>query len=432
MSMRLRMWALVAVSTLGFALPAAAQDLTSLRLPTERDLGRYGLEMAWSANAVINSSRDEVQYVVVDEESIFIQTRAGFITALDAETGDRRWSGLLGRLDTPTFPVAANSDTLLVAAGIRLFAVSKWNGDLLWEIVLPEQAGSTPAVDERRVYLTTSAGSVYAYDLARIYELYHAGSLPESLFRAQLWRHRTSKAVAFSPVVVVWEDIEISSQPIIDVIFASRTGVLYGVAAGDHKLTFQMETSEPISAPLGKLENKVFLVSQNQHVYCIDVPSRSLDWEFVSRAPIRAAPRIIDRRCYLTPTDGTLYCVNADTGGELWRTDEAREFLGKTANYVFASDSLGNIMLLQPNEAEGTAVVTGRLPLKQFSIRGNNELTNRIYMSTPTGVVVALREKGSGFPLYYKNPADRPIEPLVSEPAPANVSADAPATPEAP
>ncbi len=417
MALSLRVFGLLTLASLT-AATASAQTGTPIRVPTDGELGRYDLELAWSGNAVMDASRDLAVNIALDEESVYIQTRNGFVTALDAETGTRRWAQLFGRLDTPAFPVVTNQEMLLVVAGMQVYAVNKWNGHLLWKVTVPEQAGSPPTLDAERVYIATEQGSVYAFDLAKIYELHHAGKLPESGHLARLWRHRTSKSVEFPPVVVNYERIDDKVRQITDVVFASQTGILYSVGAGDHKLSFQMETTKPISAPMGKLNSRIFLATGSQHVYCIDVATRKFVWEFTSRSPIRTAPRIIGDRCYLNPTDGTLYCVDVNTGVELWREDDAVDFVGQSARYLFASDKLGNLMLLVPDLETHSTTIAARLPLRQFSIRGTNELTDRVYMCSPNGTVIAIRDRGSSFPLYYKNPEQRPIEPLLSVSAP--------------
>ena len=109
---------------------------------------------------VLNIGRDRVMNVAIDEETIYIQSQNGFISAFDSETGDRRWAQLVGRLDNPQLPLTSNDDTVLVTSGIKLFGIDKWEGGSLWEIALAEQAGARPVSDDERVYIASQEGSV--------------------------------------------------------------------------------------------------------------------------------------------------------------------------------------------------------------------------------------------------------------------------------
>jgi outer membrane protein assembly factor BamB len=197
--MMFRLGTLTLLFVAGLIHLATATVDAQVNLPSQQLLNRYGLEVLWSSQGVLNKSRDRVMNATIDEETVYIQSQNGFISAFDSETGDRRWAQLVGRLDSPQLPLTSNQDTVLVTSGIRLFAVDKWEGVRLWEIALAEQAGARPVSDNERVYVASQEGSVYAYDLARIYELYHANKLPKWSVQTQIWRHATSRPIKIPP-----------------------------------------------------------------------------------------------------------------------------------------------------------------------------------------------------------------------------------------
>lgn len=419
--------------TLGFTfvaiifcgLPAFGQGFAGRQLPSNRMLNVHGLELAWTANAAINSSRDRVETLVVDEETVFVQTRNGFITAIDAETGERRWSQLPARIDTPTFPVTTNADTVVVVAGMELIAFNKWNGGQLWRLPLQEQPSNSPTLDGERIYIPGSHGSVYAYDMPKIQQLYDEGKLPEWEKTAIVWRHNTSGAIKNAPVVISWDDNSVTTGNVTEVVFASDTGIMYAVGADNHKLGLQFETHEPASTALGWLGTYVYLATEDQHVYCVDVRNLAFVWEFAARSPVRTPPRVVQGRLYLSPMGGTLYCIEARSGRELWKEEQARKFVAQIGTRVIANDNLGNLLIIEPGEISDDILstfsdvkITGRLPLRQFPIRGHNELTDRIFLCSESGTVIGIRPQGSAFPRYFKHPNSRPIEPLLAAPTP--------------
>lgn len=392
---------LIITILVGLSLCATATVRAQQTLPPQAMLNRYGLEILWSSRAVINPTRDRVSHVVLDEESVYVQTRNGFVTAFDSQSGIRRWSQLVGRIDSPQLPLVSNSDTVLVASGIRLFAYDKWTGTELWEVAIPEAAGTSPVMGESSVFLASQQGSVYAFDLERIYELYHQNRLPQWSHLTRIWRHSTSKPIVHRPLL--YGD---------QLTFVSKTGILYSVKSEDDRLVFQQTTDAEITAPMVDSGPYLFVATDDNHFYCLDKLRGTIQWTFITRDKVRLAPVIINNRCYINTIDATMYCLDMDTGVELWSMRNAKKFVAKTDSYVVSEDTLGNLLLLSPDETTSEVTLIGRLPFRRFKLKAQNALTDRIYLVTQDGLVVCLRERGETFPRFFKHPERRPIEPI--------------------
>jgi len=367
-------------------------------------LNRYGLELMWSSRAVINPTRDLVEHVELDEESVYVQTRNGFVTGFDSQSGIRRWAQLVGQIDTPQLPLISNSDTVLVTSGVQLFALDKWTGSELWQIAIPEAAGTSPAIDEELVFIASQHGSVFAFDLRKVYELYHQNRLPQWSHLTQVWRHKTSLPIEFRPVL--YDD---------QLTFVSQTGILYSVLAKNNQLVFQQQTDVQISAPMVQSGPYLYVATDDNHLYCLDKERGTMQWHFITRDVVRDAPVIINNRLYLTTNDAAMYCVNATTGTELWVANDVKKFLAKTDSYVVCENSLRNVTLLTPNESETEVSKIATLPFRTFKFKTQNSLTDRIYMASPDGLVLCLKERGDSFPKFFKHPERRPIEPVFAD-----------------
>ena len=398
------------LGTLTLLLCAGLTNLTmatadaQVKMPAQRLLNRYGLEILWSSQGVLNIGRDRVMNVAIDEETIYIQSQNGFISAFDSETGDRRWAQLVGRLDNPQLPLTSNDDTVLVTSGIKLFGIDKWEGGSLWEIALAEQAGARPVSDDVRVYIASQEGSVYAYDLSRIYELYHDNKLPKWSIQTQVWRHSTSKPIKLPPILY-------GNQ----LTFASETGIMYSVRPETDKLVFQMSTNHSISAPMMELAGRLYVCTEDHHVYCLNSQRGTVYWDFIARGPVTSQPHIVNNRCYVSTVAGSVYCINAETGVNEWESEESYGFIAKTENYVVTEDRLGNMLLLSLDATGTDVTIAARLPMKTFKFKVANDLTDRIYLVSEQGQILCLRERGNSFPKFFRNPDRRPLEPIFAD-----------------
>jgi outer membrane protein assembly factor BamB len=382
--------------------PLWAQTTSSL--PHERDLAPYGLTRAWWGQAVLDPSFDEVLYFTADEDNVYVQSRAGIMTAFQAETGKRLWSVLVGATNRISLPVSTNETEALVTIGLDLYAIDKFTGEVKWELQLPHHPSTSPEVDPRVVYLGMVDGSVYAYDLQMIQQLHEENRLPRWSNYAFLWRYKAP--------------LQISSPPISNgrtVTFASQSGSVYAVGGQEHELLFQFETDAEIRAPIGIGGDSLFVVSEDARLYCLNADNGQRRWAFTAGVPIRIQPRIIGGNVYVAPQNNGLHCLNAVSGIIKWRQPRGTEFLASTDRLVFASDALGGILLL----AHEDGAVVGTLGQRDLSVRMANDRTDRLYLASPDGLVVCIREEGRDFPLYHKYPDRRPILPELAPDEPA-------------
>ncbi len=378
-------------------------------LPGSRELARFGLERAWWSQATLDVGRDRVRHMVLDEQSLYIQSSGGIITAFDSETGQKRWAVQLGSQNTPSQACVSNEDKVLVITGTTLYALDKIDGELIWKLALPNSASTSPCVDNRRLYYGTLDGSVYAYDLKKIEELHNDNLLPQWTNTALLWRYKAAG--------------EITTQPISNELtlnFASRDKSLYSLNAADRKLQWQFETDSEVSAPLGHSPGFVYLASEDFNVFCIKQDTGSVRWQFVAGLPIKKEVRVIGNNCYVFPHRGGVFCISKNSGERRWKMPYMEDFVGATKNLVFLTDNLGQVSIL----ASSDGAPIGSLKLKDFSIRYGNELTDRLYMATESGLIICLREQNKEFPTYHMFPERQPILPEFASDDPAADDAD--------
>jgi outer membrane protein assembly factor BamB len=384
-------------------------------MPSERELARVGLERLWWSQATINPARDKVTHITVDEHNLYVQSSAGMVTCFDAETGAKLWDAQLGRADSGTYPVTSNDEFALVLGGPVLFAVDKFSGESLWRIRLPTTPSAQPSVDDSRIYVPTGDGSVYALSLRQIGVLFEESRLPEWSGEAVEWRYQTGQEITTSPI---------STGRVVN--FASIDKSLYSVQVETRKLLWQFETDAPIAAPLVRSGRSLYLASRDFNFYCLDAENGAVKWQFVSGLPINDSPRVIGEHVFLMPARGGMYCLDAVHGTSLWQQPKLTQFVAATPETVYATDRVGNLVLVD----RGDGAIVGALPMRNFTKRYENDRTDRIYMATQGGMILALRERGREFPIFHMFPDRRPLLPEFAPDEPAEGTE--PATPEPP
>lgn len=406
-----RRFGLVLVILSGFASVANAQGKLTGGVPHERELARLGLTRMWWGQIVMDPRRDKIAHMRADESMVYIQATSGIVTAFNSETGRRVWSILLGRPDQEFYPVATNDTTVFLAGGMRVFAVEKTTGVKRWELELPHHPSAAPEVDEEYIYIGMVDGSVFAYDLRRIEELYRENMLPEWSHVALHWRYKTPMEVTSPPV---------STGRL--VAFTSLNGTVYGIEKEQSKLVFQFETDGEIRLPMAHDADSLYVATDDQRLFCLNQFTGRTRWAFASGVPMYSSPKVIGPHVFIAPFGGGLYCLSRTSGLMQWPRAQqlATEFVAASPERVYAGDDLGNLLVL----SRETGQVAGVLQSRNLSIRLSNERTDRIFLASPSGLVVALRERGRSFPQYHMFPERRPILPEFAPDPPAAAEDD--------
>ena len=405
------------------ARDACAQRVGGNLLPGPSELSRLGLERAWDGQAKLNPQRDKVTQFVVDEDLVYVQTTAGLVTAFEAETGREVWAILLGRHDEPMFPAVSTEHEVMIVVGAQLFSLDKITGQIRWQLRLPDTPSTGVSADERQLYIGTYSGAVYAYDRKRIRNLFEESLLPAWGHNALLWKCQTGKSITSPPI---------PTGRIVS--FASQDGSYYGVTASKRDVVYQLETNNPIDAPVGfaihrnLLTNEVkewtFVAGRDQSFFAVEAESGRVLWEFITSRPMRIAPLAIDYDLFLTLERGGVQCLDQRTGISRWVRPNLTGVVAVASDTVYGSDIEGNLIAVDREDGAINASVN----LRRYTTRIANELTDRLYMATDAGTIVCLRQVGRKFPTFHRHPERLPIVP---EFAPEEGSGENPTEPPA-
>ncbi|MES2788356.1 MAG: PQQ-binding-like beta-propeller repeat protein, partial [Planctomycetota bacterium] len=327
----------------------------------------------------------------------FAHSSSSILSCFDSETGRKLWATNLGGQDEPAFPPVANETTVIIASGSNLIALNKWTGDILWDFPLPISPSTAPIIDEKQAYLGTTDGSLMAFDLEQLATRFNKRLNVESAGMAIRWKYKITANIDTQPV---------SSGETIS--FAGTNRTTYTISrARDLRYTF--DTPLPVSAGLATNRGLLYVCTADARVFALDVVTGALRWQTVVGAPVYETPRLIQDEMFVSPLGIGMFRLRARDGAEMWDhpAQGVDKFVGATSDSVFGSDRAMNLVRLSRKTGE----IQGALPLDRFTLRIANDLTDRLYLATPTGMIIALREPGRELPLYFKFPERLPIMP---------------------
>jgi outer membrane protein assembly factor BamB len=291
-----------------------------------------------------------------------------------------------------------------------MYGLDKRTGNVAWQVDIPTAASASPGMDDSRAYVGSVTGAIYSFDLKFLDQITKNPLLAKDSFKSLKWQYKTGARIVYPPV---------STGKVM--IVASTDASLYGFQIQPRKLIFQFETDQPLSAPITQFGRQIFVATSDRKAYALDAETGQIKWELLSGLNLRQAIRVVGDHVFLRPEGYGLRCLSLSRAVQLWSNRQAVSFLAATPAVVYASDNLGNVLLL--DQKDGHPI--GAFSMRLFPVRIANDRTDRLYFASNRGLVVCVREREREFPLFHKNPEKKPVLPDVApddqgaSPAPA-------------
>ena len=292
-----------------------------------RDGRLYALDAATGAKRweYRTGSWVESSPAVVDG-SVYFGSQDGMLRALDAATGALRWEFDAG-FGVDSSPAVAGG-LVYVGADRSLFAVDAASGERRWSRELGEIVGP-PVVANGIVYV----GSLHAFDARRGW---------------QRLRFRTYRRVASSVAVAGATVYAVNTSGIAIAIDgrARNTPLEHGMKVYTIQL-YAMGLWPRPKAQSGSLwalrlggggartspvvTPGTMYVAGEQGLVAVDLAARELRWTFPAGDAFRSSPALAGDTLYLGNDDGAVYAVDAVSGRERWRLPTGGRVTGSPA-----------------------------------------------------------------------------------------------------
>jgi len=387
---------------------------------------RHGLTRAWFTQVTLDRGRARVRDMVLYKDMLYVQTDHAVVHALSAETGETVWVKQVGRHNHPSLTSGASQDLLAVVNGSRLYVVNRYNGDLLYEIQVDGAPGAGAALSEKRAYVPMVNGMVKAYRLEPLTDPQkELGMIKKDLTEEQketaeeYRRENLRLRQEYIPPLACQSSGRALVQPLVTEQNEGEEFVAWPTDRGylnigwiDRRsedalvIKFSVEADAGIDArptylpPDPNHEGEsgiVYGASKDGFVHAVEVRTGEPLWRFSAGDPLIQPPVVIDQYVYMATQPGGMFCLDSQSGVEVWWTPHVRQFIAASKHRIYAADKLGRILIL--NAKTGARLDTlpaGNLPLKLI-----NADTDRLYLGTRTGLIQCLHEVELPEPLRH-------------------------------
>ena len=324
-----------------------------------------------------------------------------------------------------------NSRLVFVTNSNHLYGIERKTGRVVWAYDLHTLATSSTACDEQQVMVGLANGKLASY------VLYEPTDKKKTLYTMPRpwWNWQTGGRGAMT------------SRPLPAgqfVAFGGMDGKLYVALSelphdGIAVMLYRIATGGEIAAPLGAYGTRTVLVpSGDNNVYAVDLFGASVKWTYPSGAPVLQEPLVADNDVYTVNVAGLLTSLDARTGEQHWTTStHGGRLMGISAKKVYLESFDDDLFIVDRGTGEiladprATAQRAG-LNLREFTVGLTNNLNDRLFMASPSGLVICLRELGQLQPRPLRDPKLPPFGTVPPEGAMPSLGGPVPPAAAAP
>ena len=387
-------------------MPSAASAERRSPLIDQITARRHGLTRAWFRQIELDRSRDRVESVTIYDGMLFVQTKRGSISALDAETGRNLWTTHVGDGRHVTSQVGAGPEYVAVVSGTTLYVFariekvdkegSRKPGSFIWKKRVRGVPGAGPAVGVENIFVPTAKGTLEAHSITDT--------------KKPIWYYTASGVSLVQPIV--------SGE---SVSWSTDKGLFYVASADRLTARYRVETQSEIVAQPAYLPPHLFVGSVDGHLYKVHERSGAIRWRFSTGEAVIERPLAIKDRVYVTSRDSGLFCVQAEEpedaeaianneipevrqGREIWWTPHINKILAASPTRLYTLNDSGRMIILR--QKDGAPIDSLATENLDFSVV--NSKTDRIYIGTRTGLIQCLHEPALKDPVKHGSPGDGP------------------------
>jgi outer membrane protein assembly factor BamB len=397
--------------------------------PPKELLDRLNLKMSYRIYVPMDGRQDGLATVQLQGRDLFVQTRSGLVTLIDAESGATSWRQRVGRPYVVEHTLAFNSREVYVINNVYLFALDRLTGAVNWSFRLPEGVSAPPVADENLIYIASATGLLTAYLLPRpdLLAAAPAGAAAKKPLPALRAESRTSSAMVSPLVRSVLESgtfeeavgphpvrawSEVTSLrlelPLLltrdRLVVPTPNGTVLGLSkllsvGAATTLSYRFPTESAIRMPAGYYDGVAYIGAEDANLYALQTPGGRLHWRATIGVPIMRKPAVTDEDIYLVSARQGMMRLDRATGQPMWRIPTsggvvefnaaADYFLAANPKYVYALDASGRFLVLDRRRGVTLSGFDGR----DFVFPVSNDVTDRVYLAANNGLIVCLHDR---------------------------------------
>lgn len=256
--------------------------------------------------------------VAVGNGKVYFGANDGSVYCLNEEDGEVAWEYMIQKPQQRarkhfSTPILYGNKLFIGGADQQLYCLDASSGDLVWKVEVDDWIRSSPVVDDKNVYVATISG--------RLYRINHDGEVQ--------WDKKISEHAIYADLAGNSDQLLITDSNLMLYCIGNEDRLLWKKSI---LCSFEDEQGERIFTDLisggtfyqskpTAAAGKLYFGTPSGFLYCIDADSGKEIWKYEMGAAISVGPAIADGKVYAGQQGGErfFYCLDAETGALVWK-----------------------------------------------------------------------------------------------------------------
>lgn len=307
----------------------------------------------------------------------------GILTAFDGESGEVLWQTSMPHTELQMLGPGVSDDYVTVVNGNYYFVMRMKDGNLIATRRLEYTPVSAPIPIHSKIMVPSTGGRLVAYDIEN-------NLLTPIVLRAGR-DNLNGTVLSANHDYLAW-----SNQKSLFIVQGQRSPTMWAkVNAGDEV------QSRPIATPQGYL----FASNNGTIIHSSLQRTGSYLWRVNISLQTGRPPVVGNNRVFIVSDDGQVQCLDLATGEVMWptTTKNVDSILGIGKEHIYVRNTSGMLQSIRISDGQidgrTNALLQGIVP---------NSVHDRFFVVTRTGHLTCLREKGATAPTMWIEYAAKP------------------------
>jgi outer membrane protein assembly factor BamB len=313
------------------ACAGLGEDNTPMPAPLTAYPFQFQPVLLWSVATGRGMGEDYLRLSpVIQEDQIFVASKAGLVTTLELAHGHKLWQKNIKQIIT-SGPAVGEGKVIVVTKQPQVIALAADTGDVLWRAQLPNQVLAPPTIGQGQIIFKTVDGQVLALELqtGELLWSYEHGS-PLLILRPS-----SAPQIIGNKVVIGFSDGKLAALNLRNgsLLWERNIAFPLGVTAADQLIDI---AADPLLSC-----DVIYVVTYKGQLAAVSLRSGQILWQrnFSSYSGLT-----IGNSLYITDTEGGVWAFDRATGELLWQ-QHLLKHRGLTAPAIF-----GNSLIIGDRE----------------------------------------------------------------------------------
>jgi outer membrane protein assembly factor BamB len=332
------------------------------------------------ANDGVTDVDIKISEYTLPQTTIYTLGTNSVVSAIDADTGETKWTSSIGDPRLPSIGVGASNDYVAAINGLSVYCLEAATGKILWSSKCRFAPSTSPAVTSTGIYVPLLNGRLESFalkDKGRNSQVLVSGG-------------RSTARPLVTDYSISWPNSR--GRLTVAGLYTQSKGVAY-----------QLTSDDAIMSSTAYEDGVFYVTSLDGFVYAINEPRGVVDWQVSTGFGISQPAIVLNEHVYVINNNNEMFKLIPESGKDAsgWEKplEDVVSYVGAGKENMYVLNSVGDLCVLD----QDSGAILSKVGVGGIQSVLPNMISDRMYIVSDRGMIQCLREIDSQIPFFHAN-----------------------------